>query len=101
MNYCIFRIISLSYTWARRGQQPEVKTSGKRKGYKVFGAIECFSGRLFAQGIEGRFTSDNYQACLQTILAHTTEHRCGWLGRHRVSMYAPRHSGSVLVPVVL
>src|SRR5215510_14977114 len=30
---------SLSYTWARRGQQPEVKTSGKRKGYKVFGAI--------------------------------------------------------------
>jgi transposase len=24
---------SLSYTWARRGQQPEVPTSGKRKGY--------------------------------------------------------------------
>ena len=38
---------SLSYTWARRGQQPEVPTSGKRKGYKVFGAIEYFSGRLF------------------------------------------------------
>ena len=31
---------SLSYTWARRGWQPEVATSGKRKGYKVFGAIE-------------------------------------------------------------
>ena len=31
---------SLSYTWARRGHQPEVPTSGKRKGYKVFGAIE-------------------------------------------------------------
>jgi len=42
---------SLSYTWARRGQQPEVPTSGKRKGYKVFGAIEYFSGRLFSQGI--------------------------------------------------
>src|SRR5215471_5418227 len=42
---------SLSYTWARRGQQPEVPTSGKRKGYKVFGAIEYFSGRLFYQGI--------------------------------------------------
>ena len=40
---------SLSYTWARRGQQPEVPTSGKRKGYKVFGAIEYFSGRLFYQ----------------------------------------------------
>ena len=38
---------SLSYTWARRGQQPEVPTSGKRKGYKVFGAIAYFSGRLF------------------------------------------------------
>src|SRR5262245_61849784 len=65
---------SLSYTWARRGQQPEVKTSGKRKGYKVFGAIEYFSGRLFSQGIEGRFASDSYQAFLRTILAHTTAH---------------------------
>src|SRR5204862_7091617 len=30
---------SLSYMWARRGHQPEVPTSGKRKGSKVFGAI--------------------------------------------------------------
>jgi transposase len=65
---------SLSYTWARRGQQPEVKTSGKRKGYKVFGAIAYGSGRLFYAGIEGRFTSESYQAFLQTIMAHTTEH---------------------------
>src|SRR3989475_1499962 len=65
---------SLSYTWARRGQQPEVPTSGKRKGYKVFGAIEYFSGRLFYQGIEGRFNSDNYQVFLQMILDCTTEH---------------------------
>jgi transposase len=64
---------SLSYTWARRGRQPEVPTSGKRKGYKVFGAIEYFSGRLFYQGIEGRFNSDSYQAFLQMILAHTTQ----------------------------
>src|SRR5215468_6991848 len=53
---------SLSYTWARRGRQPEVPTSGKRKGYKVFGAIDYFSGCLFYQGIEGRFHSDSYQA---------------------------------------
>jgi transposase len=65
---------SLSYTWARRGHQPEVPTSGKRKGYKVFGAIEYFSGRLFFQGIEGRFNSDSYQAFLQMIMAQTTEH---------------------------
>src|SRR5215831_7768849 len=65
---------SLSYTWARRGHQPEVPTSGKRKGYKVFGAIAYFSGRLFSQGIEGRFHSESYQAFLQMILAQTTRH---------------------------
>ena len=65
---------SLSYTWARRGRQPEVPTSGKRKGYKVFGAIAYGSGRLFYQGIEGRFNSENYQTFLQTILAQTQAH---------------------------
>jgi transposase len=65
---------SLSYTWARRGQQPEVPTSGKRKGSKVFGAIDSFSGRLFFQGIEGRFNSASYHAFLPMILAQTTEH---------------------------
>jgi transposase len=45
---------SLSYTWARVGQQPVVKTTGRRKAYKVFGLIELFSGRLFYQGIDGR-----------------------------------------------
>jgi transposase len=65
---------SLSYTWARRGHQPEVPTSGKRKGYKVFGAMEYFSGRLCYQGLEGRFNSDSYHAFLQRILAQTHEH---------------------------
>src|SRR5262250_605724 len=65
---------SLSYTWARRGHQPAVPTSGKRTGSKVFGAIEYFSGRLFSQGIEGRFNSENYQAFLQMIMVQTTEH---------------------------
>ena len=64
---------SLSYTWARRGQQPEVKTSGKRKGYKVFGAIEYGSGRLFYQGIEGRFNSESSQGFLQMIMEQTTQ----------------------------
>jgi transposase len=64
---------SLSYTWARRGRQPEVPTSGKRKGYKVFGAIEYFSGRLFSQGIEGRFNSESYQGFLQMIMEQTTQ----------------------------
>jgi hypothetical protein len=30
---------SLSYTWARRGHQPTVPTSGKRKAYKVWGYL--------------------------------------------------------------
>ncbi len=38
---------SLGYTWAPRGQQPLVKTCGKRKGYKVWGLIDYFTGRLF------------------------------------------------------
>src|SRR5229473_2935552 len=64
---------SLSYTWARCGRQPEVPTSGKRKGYKVFGAIEYFSGRLFYQGIEGRFNSESYQRFLQMLMEQTTQ----------------------------
>ena len=65
---------SLSYTWARKGQQPIVKTSGKRKGYKVFGLIEYFSGRFFYQGGEGRFTSESYQAFLSEVLRQTRKH---------------------------
>ena len=65
---------SLSYTWARRGHQPEVPTSGKRKGSKVFGAIAYFSGRLFSQGMEGRFHSERDQVFLQRIMEQTTGH---------------------------
>jgi transposase len=65
---------SLSYTWTRRGRQPEVPTSGKRQGYKVFGAIAYGTGRLFYQSIAGRFNSENYQAFLQTIMAQTQAH---------------------------
>lgn len=64
---------SLSYTWAVRGQQPVVKTGGKRKGYKVFGLIEYFTGRLFWHGHEGRFNALSYCAFLQGVLAQTTQ----------------------------
>jgi transposase len=65
---------SLSYTWARRHQPPQVKTTGKRKAYKVFGLIEFFSGQLFHLGIEGKFNSESYQAFLLSVLAQTTVH---------------------------
>ncbi|MGH7752707.1 MAG: IS630 family transposase [Gemmatimonadales bacterium] len=64
---------SLGYTWAPIGQQPVVKTTGKRKAYKVFGLIEFFSGRLFHRGLEGRFNAQSYQAFLEWVLAQTTE----------------------------
>ncbi len=65
---------SLSYTWSKRGQQPLVKTSGKRKGYKVFGLIEYFTGRFFYQGIQERFSSETYQAFLKLVLRQTRKH---------------------------
>jgi transposase len=64
---------SLSYTWAPRGQQPEVPTSGKRKAYKVFGLIDYFSGRFFYKAHAGRFNSESYAAFLLDVLAQTTQ----------------------------
>jgi hypothetical protein len=50
---------SLSYTWAKRSQQPVVKTSGKRRGYKVFGLRDYFSDRFFCKAMtkEGKGNS--------------------------------------------
>jgi transposase len=65
---------SLSYTWAPRGQQPTVKTSGKRKGYKVFGLIDYFCGRFFYKAQTGRFNSESYACFLLEVLTQTNEH---------------------------
>ncbi len=62
---------ALGYTWAVRGQQPLVRTTGRRKGYKVFGLLDYFSGHLFWHGHDGRFTAASYCAFLATVLATT------------------------------
>lgn len=63
---------SLGYTWAPKGEQPVVKTSGKRKGYKVFGCVDFFSGQLFTHTLtQGRFNSESYQVFLTQVLAQT------------------------------
>lgn len=62
---------SLGYTWALRGQQPLVRTTGKRKHYKVWGMIDYFSGRLFARGETGRLNAARYGAFLAWVLAQT------------------------------
>jgi len=64
---------TLSYPWARRGHQPRGKTSGKRKGDKVFGVIEYFTGRFWDQGQEGRLNSEAYMAFLTRVLEQTTQ----------------------------
>jgi transposase len=64
---------TLPYTWARRGQQPKIKTSGTRKGYKVFGLIDYFTGCLLYQGQEGSLNSAAYTAFLRRVLEQTTQ----------------------------
>jgi transposase len=65
---------SLSSTWAPKGEQPEVPTSGQRKGYKVFGLIDYFSGQFFSKPHAGRFNSASYAAFLLDVLSHTRRH---------------------------
>src|SRR5262245_29948214 len=65
---------SLRYPWAPKGQQPAVPTSGKRKGYKVFGLIDYFSGPFFYKTPEGRFNSESSAAFLLDVLAQTRRH---------------------------
>jgi transposase len=65
---------TLSYTWARRGQQPLLKTSGKRKAYKTFGLIDYFTGRFFHHSITDKFNADSYQTFLIRVLSDTDQH---------------------------
>ena len=65
---------SLGYTWALKGVQPTVKTTGIRKAYRVFGLLDCFGGTLYFQGLEGKFNSESYRAFLEGALAHLDAH---------------------------
>jgi transposase len=65
---------TLTDPWARKGQQPTVQTCGRRKGYKVFGLIDSFTGRLFYQCQEERLTSHTYAGYLKEVLAKTRKH---------------------------
>ncbi len=64
---------SLARTWAPVGQQPLIKTCGKRKAYKVFGLIDYCCGRLFYQGHHGRFTAESYCNFLAWVLTQTDQ----------------------------
>ncbi len=62
---------SLSYTWALRGHQPVVATTGIRKAYKVFGLLDYFTGQLFYTGHTERFNTASYCEFLSSLLAKT------------------------------
>lgn len=48
-------------------------TSGKRKGYKIFGLIDYFTGQFFYKSQTGRFNSESYAAFLLDVLAQTKQ----------------------------
>lgn len=60
---------SLCRTWAPRGKQPLVRSSGKRKGMKVFGVIEVEHGDFLYRECEGRFNGEAYVSFLDYILS--------------------------------
>ena len=64
----------MSYTWARRGQQPTVKTSGQRRAYKGGGFIEFFSGAFYYMAQTGKLTSAQYQVFIKKVLGKTQQH---------------------------
>ena len=61
---------SLARTWAPRGKQPTVRTCGKRKGLKMFGAIEFRNGDFHYRECEGKFNGENYVEFLNRLLEH-------------------------------
>lgn len=65
---------TLTYTLAKKGEQPTVKTSGIRKGYKVFGLVDYFTCRFLYKTIEERFNSQTYIRFLKDVLSKTRKH---------------------------
>lgn len=59
---------SLSYTWGPKGKQPLVKTCGKRKGLKMFGAIEVINGDFEYMECDGKFNGESYIEFLKQLL---------------------------------
>lgn len=65
---------SLSYTWSKKGIQPTVNTCGSRRGYKVFGLVDYFTGKFFSKGHEGKLNGESYIEFLSEVLNKTRKH---------------------------
>lgn len=60
---------SLSRTWAPIGKQPKIKTTGKRKGMKVFGVIGFFEGAFYYMETPERFNAETYVEFLEMVVS--------------------------------
>lgn len=59
---------SLGRTWGPMGKQAKVKTCGKRKGLKMFGAIEFKTGAFRYSECDGKFNGEFYVECLNQLM---------------------------------
>jgi len=60
---------SLSKTWAPKGVQPKIKTTGKRKGLKMFGVIEFCDGNFHYMETPEKFNAQTYVQFLETVVS--------------------------------
>ena len=81
---------SLSRTWAPIGKQPKIKTKGKRKGLKMFGAIEFFKGSFHYMETEDKFNGESYTEFFKQIMSHYT---CPVI---LIEDGAPYHGGAIV-----
>jgi len=52
----------------------QTKSSGKRKGYKIFRLISYTDEKFFSAGIEGRFNSESYISFLKDVFVKNNQH---------------------------
>lgn len=81
---------SLARTWAPKGKQPLIKTCGKRKGLKMFGAIEFRAGDFHYMECEGKFNGESYVQFLRQILSR---YSCPVI---LIEDGAPYHNGKIV-----
>lgn len=60
---------SLSRTWAPKGKQPKIKTTGKRKGMKIFGAIGFSEGSFHYMETPDKFNAQTYVQFLEGVMS--------------------------------
>lgn len=82
---------SLSKTWGTVGKQVKVHTKGSRRGLKMFGVIDLFSGDFIYEEAEGRFNNVSYRNFLEKVMSYYPDRPV-----ILVEDGAPYHSGPTL-----